>query len=81
VSICAGAFALAAVGILDGRRATTHQCYTAELADRYPQVRVERDVLYVDEGNVLTSAGVSAGHACHRHLATSYRRAFNADAT
>jgi transcriptional regulator GlxA family with amidase domain len=60
-SICTGAFALAAAGILDGRRATTHWRDTAELAALYPQVRVEPDVLYVDEGDVLTSAGVASG--------------------
>ncbi len=61
VSICTGAFALAQAGVLDGRRATTHWQHVAELADGFPNVRVVEDVLYVDEGNVLTSAGVSAG--------------------
>src|SRR5262249_2137139 len=61
VSICTGAFALAAAGVLDGRRATTHWRHTAELARAYPSVTVEPDVLYVDEGDVLTSAGVAAG--------------------
>jgi len=61
VSICTGAFALAAAGVLDGRRATTHWRATALLARRFPAVRVEPDVLYVDEGRVLTSAGVAAG--------------------
>jgi transcriptional regulator GlxA family with amidase domain len=61
VSICTGAFALAAAGILDGRTATTHWQHAGELAARHPGVRVDRDVLYVDEGNVLTSAGVAAG--------------------
>ena len=60
-SICTGAFALAAAGILDGRRATTHWRDTAELTALYPAVRVEPDVLYVDEGDVLTSAGVASG--------------------
>ncbi len=61
MSICTGAFVLAEAGLLDGRRATTHWHSVAELARRYPRVRVEPDVLYVDEGDVLTSAGVAAG--------------------
>jgi transcriptional regulator GlxA family with amidase domain len=61
MSICTGAFALAAAGLLDGLRATTHWMHTAELAERYPQVMVEPGVLYVDEGQVLTSAGVASG--------------------
>ncbi len=61
VSICTGAFALAAAGILDGRRATTHWADSAELARSHPDVQVEPDVLYVDEGRVLSSAGVAAG--------------------
>ncbi len=61
VSICTGAFALAAAGVLDGRRATTHWRDAAELAARYPRIDVEPGVLYIDEGDVLTSAGVAAG--------------------
>ena len=61
VSICTGAFALAAAGVLDGRRATTHWRDAADLAARYPRVDVEPGVLYIDEGQVLTSAGVAAG--------------------
>ncbi|MGH3378786.1 MAG: GlxA family transcriptional regulator [Actinoallomurus sp.] len=61
VSICTGAFALAQAGVLDGRRATTHWQYAAELARDFPLVTVDPDVLYVDEGDVLTSAGVSCG--------------------
>jgi transcriptional regulator GlxA family with amidase domain len=60
-SVCVGAFALAAAGLLDGRRATTHWEHAGELAARHPRVRVDADVLYVDEGQVLTSAGVAAG--------------------
>jgi transcriptional regulator GlxA family with amidase domain len=60
-SICTGAFALAAAGVLDGRRATTHWRDTADLARLYPRVHVEPDVLYVDEGTLLTSAGVASG--------------------
>jgi AraC family transcriptional activator FtrA len=61
MSICTGAFVLAEAGLLDGRRATTHWSAAAELARRYPSVTVDPSVLYVDEGNVLTSAGVAAG--------------------
>jgi AraC family transcriptional activator FtrA len=61
VSICSGAFVLAAAGVLDGRPATTHWRYAEALAARYPAVRVNPDVLYVDDGQVLTSAGTAAG--------------------
>jgi transcriptional regulator GlxA family with amidase domain len=61
LSICTGAFALAHAGLLDGRRATTHWVAAGELADRFPQVTVDAGVLYVDEGAILTSAGVAAG--------------------
>jgi transcriptional regulator GlxA family with amidase domain len=60
-SVCIGAFALAAAGLLDGKCATTHWEHTGELARRFPLVRLRGEVLYVDEGNILTSAGVSAG--------------------
>ncbi|MFD7020885.1 helix-turn-helix domain-containing protein [Streptomyces sp. NPDC059928] len=61
VSICTGAFALAAAGLLDDLHATTHWQHTEELERQYPAVYVDRDVLYVDEGNILTSAGVCCG--------------------
>jgi transcriptional regulator GlxA family with amidase domain len=61
MSICTGAFILAEAGRLDGRPATTHWGFCADLAARYPAVRVDPDVLYVDDGDVLTSAGLSAG--------------------
>jgi putative intracellular protease/amidase len=61
VSVCTGAFALAAAGLLDHRRAATHWQYAGELAARYPAVKVDADVLWVDEGPVLTSAGLTAG--------------------
>src|SRR4051812_28608340 len=61
VSICTGAFALAHAGLLDGRRATTHWQYADHLAEQFPAVEVDPGVLYVDEGDVLTSAGVAAG--------------------
>jgi AraC family transcriptional activator FtrA len=60
VSFCSGAFALAAAGVLDGKRATTHWMYSSLLAEMYPLIDVQPDVLYIDEGNVLTSAGTSA---------------------
>jgi AraC family transcriptional activator FtrA len=58
---CTGAFAIAAAGLLDGRRATTHWRHAAALASAYPKVSVDPDVLYIDEGRVLTSAGCAAG--------------------
>ena len=61
VSICSGAFALAAAGLLDHRRATTHWRFAALLRSRFPLVQVDPDVLYVDEGQVLTGAGSAAG--------------------
>ncbi|MGC0327639.1 transcriptional regulator GlxA family with amidase domain [Streptomyces sp. SAI-170] len=68
VSICTGAFALAAAGVLDGRTATTHWRYAGELAARHPRITVDPQVLYVDEGSVLTSAGVAAGIDLCLHL-------------
>jgi len=61
VSICSGVFVLAATGLLDGKRATTHWKYVEQLRTRYPKIRVEPDVLYVDGGSILTSAGSAAG--------------------
>jgi transcriptional regulator GlxA family with amidase domain len=61
LSVCTGAFALAHAGLLDGRRATTHWATAGELAARFPAVAVDRDALFVDEGEVMTSAGLSAG--------------------
>ncbi|MEB8337910.1 GlxA family transcriptional regulator [Streptomyces endophyticus] len=60
-SICTGSFVLAAAGLLDGRRATTHWMSSAHFARTFPSVTVDADVLYVDEGRVLTSAGEAAG--------------------
>jgi transcriptional regulator GlxA family with amidase domain len=67
-SICTGAFVLGAAGLLDGRRATTHWQHAARLAELFPAVRVDPNVLYVDEGDVLTSAGVAAGIDLCLHL-------------
>ncbi|MDQ3898549.1 MAG: helix-turn-helix domain-containing protein [Actinomycetota bacterium] len=61
LSMCTGAFVLAAAGVLDGKRATTHWMWAAELARAYPEVHVDPKVLYVDAGNVMTSAGTAAG--------------------
>jgi transcriptional regulator GlxA family with amidase domain len=60
-SVCTGAFLLARAGLLDGRRATTHWASCAELARRHPEVVVEPDPIFVRDGNVTTSAGVTAG--------------------
>ncbi|HEX2084423.1 MAG TPA: helix-turn-helix domain-containing protein [Solirubrobacteraceae bacterium] len=67
-SVCTGAFVLAAAGLLDGRRATTHWHDAPRLAAWHPAVDVDPDVLYVDEGDVLTSAGVAAGIDLCLHL-------------
>ncbi|WP_189174709.1 helix-turn-helix domain-containing protein [Streptomyces lasiicapitis] len=70
-SLCTGAFVLAAAGLLDGKRATTHWAHTAELASRFPRVEVDADVLYVDNGSVLTSAGKAAALDLCLHLVRS----------
>ncbi|MFD3806781.1 GlxA family transcriptional regulator [Streptomyces sp. NPDC058611] len=70
-SICTGAFVLAATGLLDGLRATTHWLAAAELAARHPAVDVDPDVLYVDNGRLLTSAGAAAGLDLCLHLIRS----------
>jgi transcriptional regulator GlxA family with amidase domain len=67
-SICTGAFVLARVGLLDGMRATTHWRAAGELARLYPRTKVDVDVLYVDNGSVLTSAGAAAGLDLCLHL-------------
>jgi transcriptional regulator GlxA family with amidase domain len=61
MSVCTGAFVLAAAGLLDGRAATTHWMHAADLARRFPRVKVDPRVLYVDNGDILTSAGTAAG--------------------
>ena len=67
-SLCTGAFVLAAAGLLDGRRVTTHWMHVDHLAGRFPQVDVRADVLYIDEGDVLTSAGKTAALDLCIHL-------------
>jgi transcriptional regulator GlxA family with amidase domain len=68
VGLCLGAFVLAATGLLDGRRATTHWAWAEAFARQYPQIRLEPDVLYVDDGDVVTSAGTAAGLDCCLHI-------------
>ena len=67
-SICTGAFVLAAAGLLDGRPATTHWWHAAAFAALFPRVRLDPDVLFVDDGDVLTSAGNAAGIDLLLHL-------------
>jgi transcriptional regulator GlxA family with amidase domain len=73
--LCLGAFPLAEAGLLDGLTATTHWQFAAALAARYPKVDVDCDVLYVDAGRVLTSAGVAAGLDCCLHQLRGLRGA------
>lgn len=68
VSFCSGAFTLAATGLLDGRRATTHWMYADDFRRRYPRVRLDPQVLFVDEGSLLTSAGTGAAIDLAIHL-------------
>jgi transcriptional regulator GlxA family with amidase domain len=77
VGLCLGAFVLAEAGLLDGRPAATHWALAPAFAARYPQVSLQPDVLYVDDGDVLTSAGTAAGIDCCLHL---LRRDFGAEA-
>lgn len=73
VGLCLGAFVLAAAGLLDGRRVATHWYHAPALAARYPQAHVEASVLFVDEGDVITSAGTAAGiDACLHLVRTAY---------
>lgn len=67
-SICSGAFVLAAAGLLDGRRAATHWRYAQALAQRYPAIDVDAQVLYVQDGRIFTSAGSAAGLDLMLHL-------------
>ncbi|MGW3285314.1 GlxA family transcriptional regulator [Streptomyces sp. NPDC001002] len=80
-SICSGTFPLAATGLLDGLRATTHWIAAAQLAAAYPEIDVDPDVLYVDNGQFLTSAGAAAGlDLCLHMIRRDYGSAVAADA-
>ena len=68
VGLCLGAFVLAEAGLLDGKSATTHWHWAASFRERFPRVRLEADVLYVDEDRILTSAGTAAGLDCCLYL-------------
>jgi transcriptional regulator GlxA family with amidase domain len=75
LSVCSGAFVLGAAGLLDGRHCTTHWRYGRQLLDRFPTVLLDPDVLFVDDGNIITSAGTAAGidaclHLVRRELGT-----------
>lgn len=68
LTVCTGAFIAGAAGLLDGRRCTTHWAHAEELARMYPTARVDRNVLFVDDGNLITSAGTAAGIDACLHL-------------
>lgn len=76
VGLCLGAYVLAEAGLLDGRRATTHWSWSEHFAARYPRIELQRDVLYVDDGRITTSAGTAAALDCCLHL---LRRAHGAE--
>ncbi len=79
-SICSGVFILAAAGLLNGKRATTHWRYTEALQARFPEIHVQPDVLYVEDGNILTSAGSAAGIDASLHLIRQDHGTANANA-
>ncbi|MET0297976.1 MAG: helix-turn-helix domain-containing protein [Microbacterium sp.] len=68
LTVCSGAFVVAASGVLDGRRATTHWMYADTMAEMYPKIDVDPDVLYVQDGRIITSAGTAAGLDACLHL-------------
>jgi transcriptional regulator GlxA family with amidase domain len=68
LSVCSGAFVLGAAGLLDDRHCTTHWINVDELRERYPRARIDPDVLFVDDGNLITSAGTAAGIDACLHL-------------
>ncbi|MER5264710.1 helix-turn-helix domain-containing protein [Actinosynnema sp. NPDC002837] len=78
LSVCSGAFVLGAAGLLDGRRCTTHWRHAATLAERFPLAEVDPDVLFVDDGDIVSSAGTAAGIDASLHVV---RREFGAAAT
>ena len=79
-AICTGAFVLAEAGVLNGRRATTHWRYAAQLADVYPEVRVDPHVLFVDDKEVLTSAGIAGLDLCLHIVSLDHGAAVAAEA-
>ena len=68
LSVCSGSFVVAASGVLDGRRATTHWMYAQRMKEMYPSIHVDPDVLYVQDGRIITSAGTAAGLDACLHL-------------
>ncbi|MFI9505483.1 helix-turn-helix domain-containing protein [Nocardia sp. NPDC052566] len=68
LTVCSGAFLVGKAGLLDGRKCTTHWQYVEELAEMYPEATIDPDVLFVDEGNLITSAGTAAGIDACLHL-------------
>src|SRR6185295_9245826 len=81
-SICSGAFILAATDLLDGKRATTHWLAAAMLKERYPEVVVDADVLFVDSGQLITSAGASTDlDMCLHLIRRDYGQAVTAQTT
>jgi transcriptional regulator GlxA family with amidase domain len=68
VGLCLGAFVLAEAGLLDGRAASTHWVFSDDFARKYPRVKLDRKVLYVDDGDIITSAGTAAAIDCCLHL-------------
>lgn len=78
LTVCSGAFVAGAAGLLDGRSCTTHWMYADELARQFPTARVDRNVLFVDDGNLITSAGTAAGIDACLHLV---RRELGSEAT
>jgi transcriptional regulator GlxA family with amidase domain len=68
LSVCSGAFVLAEAGVLDGKRATTHWMHADRLAAQYPQITVDPDVLFVEDGHIITGAGTAAGIDAALHL-------------
>ncbi|TIV24621.1 MAG: GlxA family transcriptional regulator, partial [Mesorhizobium sp.] len=68
VGLCLGTFAIAGAGLLAGRKATTHWAYADQLQALHPDIAIDADVLYVDEGDIITSAGVAAGLDCCLHI-------------
>jgi transcriptional regulator GlxA family with amidase domain len=77
VGLCLGAYVLAAAGLLDGRPATTHWAWADDFARRFPRVKHDPDVLYIEDGNLMTSAGTAAGLDCCLHVV---RRLHGSDA-